>query len=90
MGAGLDSTAYRLAGPLSGMRIFEVDHPDSQAWKKTRLGQLGIEIPENLTFVPFDFENYDFKSGALGTGRRFSQGIANGVLVAWRAYVSER
>ena len=67
LGAGLDSTAYRLTGPLSNMRIFEVDHPDSQAWKKDRLGQLGIEIPKNLTFVPFDFENSTL-SGALEQG----------------------
>ena len=57
LGAGLDSTAYRETELLRDIAVFEVDHPDSQAWKKERLAQSGIEIPENLTFVPFDFEN---------------------------------
>lgn len=57
MGAGLDSTAYRLSESLSDIDVFEVDHPATQAWKRARLKDTGITIPGNLTYVAFDFEN---------------------------------
>lgn len=57
LGAGLDSTAYRCAGEIGDIPIFEIDHPDTQQWKKARLADCGIEIPEKLEFVGFDFEN---------------------------------
>jgi methyltransferase (TIGR00027 family) len=54
LGAGLDTFAYR--NPHPGLRVFEVDHPDTQAWKREQLQAAGIEIPPSLTFVPIDFE----------------------------------
>lgn len=55
LGAGMDTFAYR--NPLPDLRIFEVDHPATQAWKRERLAEAGIENPEGLTFVPVDFES---------------------------------
>lgn len=55
LGAGLDTFAYR--NPYPGLRVFEVDHPATQAWKHRRLTAAGIDCPETLTFVPVDFEN---------------------------------
>ena len=55
LGAGLDTTAYR-APPAGGLRIFEVDHPSTQAWKRERLAEAGIAPPAALSFVPVDFE----------------------------------
>ncbi len=57
LGAGLDSTAYREPELLTGLKVFEIDHPDSQSWKKECLLKGNVKIPDNLTFVPFDFEN---------------------------------
>ena len=56
LGAGLDTFAYRQ--PLWGrsLRIYEVDHPITQQWKRDRLKAADIAIPPNLTFVPIDFE----------------------------------
>ncbi|MCX4094739.1 class I SAM-dependent methyltransferase [Nocardia sp. alder85J] len=54
LGAGLDTFAYR--NPHPGLRVFEVDHPATQAWKTRRLAASGIDLPERLTFVPVDFE----------------------------------
>jgi methyltransferase (TIGR00027 family) len=54
LGAGLDTFAYR--NPHQGLRIFEVDHPATQAWKRRRLTETGIDIPKTLTFVPVNFE----------------------------------
>ncbi|THD81844.1 MAG: SAM-dependent methyltransferase [Phenylobacterium sp.] len=55
LGAGLDTFAYR--NPFEGrLRVFEVDHPATQAWKRRRLGEAGIGLPETLAFTPVDFE----------------------------------
>src|SRR5687768_1133835 len=40
LGAGLDSRPYRLADRLERLRVFEVDHPASQATKRARLRRL--------------------------------------------------
>jgi len=54
LGAGLDTFAYR--NPWPELRVFEVDHPDTQTWKRERLADAGIAIPETLTYVAVDFE----------------------------------
>jgi methyltransferase (TIGR00027 family) len=55
LGAGLDTFAYR--NPFEGqLRVFEVDHPATQAWKRRRLAQTRIAIPASLTYAPVDFE----------------------------------
>lgn len=55
LGAGLDTYAYRAAYPDT-LRIFEVDHPATQAWKRRRLTEASIPIPASLTWAPIDFE----------------------------------
>lgn len=56
LGAGLDTFAQRRPEIASRLRIFEVDQPQPQAWKRQRLLELGLGIPEWLRFVPVDFE----------------------------------
>jgi len=56
LGAGLDTFAYRNPFAASGLRVFEVDHPATQAWKRELLAEAGIAEPPSLTFVPLDFE----------------------------------
>jgi methyltransferase (TIGR00027 family) len=56
LGAGLDSFAQRRLEIASALRIFEVDRPAPQAWKRQRLIDLGFGIPESLRLVPVDFE----------------------------------
>lgn len=57
LGAGLDTFAQRRpeAG-ARGLRVFEVDQPGPQAWKRRRLADLGLGVPEWLRLVPVDFE----------------------------------
>jgi methyltransferase (TIGR00027 family) len=59
LGAGLDSFAYRRSASRDGLRVFEVDQPASQAWKRQRLADIGVIIPGSVTFVPVDFERED-------------------------------
>ena len=56
LGAGLDSFAYRRLDLAKVLRVFEVDHPATLAWKGTRLQEAGVELPPNLSLVPVDFE----------------------------------
>jgi methyltransferase (TIGR00027 family) len=62
LGAGLDTFAYR--NPWPELRVFEVDHPDTQAWKRHRLADAAIEVPENLEYVPVDFERQALRLAA--------------------------
>ena len=66
LGAGLDTFAYR--NPHPGLRVFEVDHPATQAWKREQLQAAGIAIPPSLTFVPIDFEQQTLADGLGQSG----------------------
>ena len=56
LGAGLDTFAQRRPEIASRLRVFEVDQPGPQAWKRQRLAELGYGVPEWLRLVPVDFE----------------------------------
>jgi methyltransferase (TIGR00027 family) len=67
LGAGLDTYAYRncLGDRL---RVFEVDHPETQAWKRAQLAKASIEVPGALTFAPIDFERDTLADGLAAAG----------------------
>jgi methyltransferase (TIGR00027 family) len=54
LGAGFDSRAYRIPG-IARARVFEVDHPATQAEKRRRLGRRFATLPPHVTLVPVDF-----------------------------------
>lgn len=56
LGAGLDTFAQRRATLASRLRVFEIDEPETQAWKARRLVELGLGVPSFLHLVPVDFE----------------------------------
>jgi methyltransferase (TIGR00027 family) len=56
LGAGLDTFAQRRPELASRLRVFEVDQPGPQAWKRRRLIELGFGIPDWLRLAPVDFE----------------------------------
>jgi methyltransferase (TIGR00027 family) len=68
LGAGLDTFAYRNSHAGPGLKVFEVDHPATQEWKKKRLRVGGIEIPGDLVFVPVDFERETISDGLRNAG----------------------
>jgi methyltransferase (TIGR00027 family) len=70
LGAGLDTFSYRQPPWAHAIRIFEIDHPATQALKRERLAKVGIAPPENLTFVPMDFETTSLRQ-ALRAGFAF-------------------
>src|SRR5258708_34720827 len=55
LGAGLDTFSLRNPHALLGVRVFEVDHPATQAWKRDRMHEADLAVPATLTFAPVDF-----------------------------------
>jgi methyltransferase (TIGR00027 family) len=53
LGAGLDTFAWRhkQAGEFT---VWEIDHPDTQTWKRAQLAALGIAEPDNVRFIAAD------------------------------------
>ena len=70
LGAGLDTFAYRNPYPSDTLRVFEVDHPATQAWKRSRLAEGGIAVPPSLTFVPVDFGTAQLPRALAAAGFR--------------------
>lgn len=68
LGAGFDTFALRNPYSDLGLRVFEVDHPATQAWKRKRLSEVGLAIPASLTFAAIDFESDDLGRGLRGAG----------------------
>jgi methyltransferase (TIGR00027 family) len=54
LGAGLDTFGYR--NPFTQLRVFEVDHPATQQWKRELLQRNNIAIPDSIAYTPVDFE----------------------------------
>jgi methyltransferase (TIGR00027 family) len=71
LGAGFDTRAYRLPG-LRGLRVFEVDHPDTQAAKRRLLGRALPVAPQHVRFVAIDFKRSDLASVMDAAGYRES------------------
>jgi methyltransferase (TIGR00027 family) len=55
LGSGLDTLAYRLP-QLSTLRVYEVDLPQTIAYKGKKLRQLYGAIPSHVKLVPMDFD----------------------------------
>jgi methyltransferase (TIGR00027 family) len=68
LGAGLDTFALRSPHAARQIRIYEVDHPATQAWKRQRLAEARLALPPSLFFVPVDFERDDLGEMLVGAG----------------------
>ncbi len=63
LGAGLDSFALRRKDLASRLKVYEIDHPASQESKRNRFIKLRLDLPDNLEFVPVDFEKESLSDG---------------------------
>jgi methyltransferase (TIGR00027 family) len=68
LGAGLDTFALRNPHDARQIRIYEVDHPATQAWKRQRLAEAQIALPLWLIFVPVNFEHDDVGEKLVAAG----------------------
>jgi methyltransferase (TIGR00027 family) len=73
LGAGLDSFAWRRADLVGWLRLFEVDHPASQAWKRGRIAELGLPVRDGHVFAAVDFEAESLADGLDRAGLDWSQ-----------------
>ncbi|HDR7259955.1 MULTISPECIES: class I SAM-dependent methyltransferase [Bacillus] len=55
LGAGLDTFSFRHRELENKIEVFEVDHPSTQQFKKERIKEAELEVPNNLHFVSMDF-----------------------------------
>ncbi|MBV8328591.1 SAM-dependent methyltransferase [Chryseobacterium sp.] len=68
LGAGLDTFAQRRHDTTPQLQIFEIDQPETLVWKQKRLSEIGWNLPENLHFVPVDFEVSSWWNEVLKAG----------------------
>jgi methyltransferase (TIGR00027 family) len=68
LGSGLDTFAQRRPDVASKLDIYEIDQPDTLAWKQQRLNELGFGLPEYLHFVPVNFETSSWWEQLLKAG----------------------
>jgi methyltransferase (TIGR00027 family) len=54
LGAGLDTFAYRSGEALGPLRVFEVDHPATQDWKRRALAAANVAVPDGVRFAAAD------------------------------------
>jgi methyltransferase (TIGR00027 family) len=73
LGAGLDTFALRNPFAGEGVRVFEVDFPATQAWKREQLSRSGLPAPSSLTFAPVDFERQSLAEGLAQSGFRANE-----------------
>jgi methyltransferase (TIGR00027 family) len=59
LGAGLDTFVQRRPEIAGAIEVFEVDRPGPHAWKRRRLADLGLGVPDHLHLVPVDFEAHE-------------------------------
>jgi methyltransferase (TIGR00027 family) len=55
LGAGYDSRAYRFEQLKKGVKVFEVDHPATQAIKMKKVESIFKKLPKYVTYVSIDF-----------------------------------
>jgi methyltransferase (TIGR00027 family) len=77
LGAGLDTFAWRCA--LPEVRVFEVDHPATQAWKRELVARVGLLPPDRAVYAPVDFERDALDQALSGSGLE----LRSPAFVAW-------
>jgi methyltransferase (TIGR00027 family) len=68
LGAGYDTRPYRFKELIQGTQIFELDAQPTQERKKETLRQAGVDIPEQVVFVPINFETDSLEDVLFGKG----------------------
>jgi len=68
LGAGYDTRAIRFQHLAKDSIIYELDVPTTQYEKKKRLKKNKVNLPENIVFVPINFNTDDLKKVLLSHG----------------------
>jgi methyltransferase (TIGR00027 family) len=68
LGAGLDTFAQRNPHAAVGLKVFEVDHPATQEWKRQLISRAHLKSPDSLVYVPVDFESQQLGARLVANG----------------------
>ena len=68
LGAGYDTRAIRFQGLTKDSVIYELDAPTTQGEKKKYFERSEIQIPENIVFVPINFNTDELEQTLLSHG----------------------
>ncbi len=68
LGAGMDTFAFRRPDMLERLRVFELDQPVTQGYKRARIGELGWKVPDNVSFISIDLSKEDLAAALVGAG----------------------
>jgi methyltransferase (TIGR00027 family) len=68
LGAGLDTFAYRNPHAAGGLRVFEVDHPATQEWKRQLVSHARLKSQGALVYVPVNFEREQVAERLIANG----------------------
>jgi methyltransferase (TIGR00027 family) len=63
LGAGFDTFAFRQPDWAKPLKIFEIDHRDTQSVKRSFLAKAGLELPANVRLAQIDFEHESLLEG---------------------------
>ncbi|MCL4560568.1 MAG: SAM-dependent methyltransferase [Chloroflexi bacterium] len=66
LGAGLDTRPYRLPG-IERVKAFEVDLPSVQETKKKKVEKYLGRLPQQVTYIPLDFDKQTLETAFAGT-----------------------
>jgi methyltransferase (TIGR00027 family) len=83
LGAGYDSRAYRFEQLKEGVKVFEVDHPATQAMKIKKVKSIFKKLPEHVAYVSIDFTRETLGDKLLEKG--FNEGMKT--LFIWEGVV---
>jgi len=89
LGAGMDTFAFRQPNFTNDLTIFEVDHPNTQSFKRKRIEELGWKIPENLNFILADFTKDTWADSLVNCDHFSSSKITYCTLLGLLYYLSE-
>jgi len=79
LGAGFDTFALRQPPWAQALKILEVDHPGTQAMKRSHLTAAGLAMPENAAFANIDFEHESLPDGL----RRYHVSMNEPTFFSW-------
>jgi len=68
LGAGYDTRAYRIEGLKENVKVFEVDHPNTQSFKIEKVREIFGSIPDHVVYVPIDFDTQKLDQRLLESG----------------------
>lgn len=68
LGAGLDSFAFRRSEAMKDLRVFEIDHPATQEFKRMRIKELGWKYPDHLHLIAADFSKNNLTEALTQAG----------------------